>query len=217
MELDLFSEWFPNCVKSVSQGEVSRYYRSAYMVINAQWPFAPRDVLMLGAGIDDLEARNRIVIVAHSIPFAGMEPCKLVGADSATNTRALHLPGVAPPGIRVPVHNNSNVVCDIIYTGFEMKMLMPTETRLSFILSVGPKVPHIPQGVLNWMSGKVMWAMLGFMESAAKKATQKDSKYYQRRRERPDVYDLLRQRYNDLLKSKFTREEYAEYVLKNDY
>lgn len=217
MELDLFSEWFPNCKKSVSQGEVSRYYRAAYMLIGAPWPFSSRDVLMLGAGIDDLEAHNRIVIVAHSIPFAGQEPRKFVGSDTTPGTRSLHAPGPIPPGINVPVHNDSNVVCDIIYTGFEVKMVTPTETRLSFMLSVDPKVPNIPQGVLNWMSGKVMWGMLGGMESAAKRAMRQDSKYYQRRRERPDVYDLLRQRYNDMLKSKFAAEDYAKYALKEDY
>lgn len=217
MELDLFSEWFPNCRKSVSQGEVSRYYRAAYMLIGAPWPFSSRDVLMLGAGIDDLEAHSRIVIVAHSIPFAGMEPRTFVGSDSTPGTRTLNTAGVVPPGIQVPVHNDSNVACDIIYSGFEVKMSTPTETRLSFMLSVDPKVPNIPQGVLNWLSGKVMWGMLGGMESAAKKAMRKDSKYYQRRRERPDVYELLRQRYNEMLKSKFTREDYVKYALKEDY
>jgi hypothetical protein len=217
MELDLFSEWFPNCRKSVSQGEVSRYYRAAYMLISAPWPFSSRDVLMLGAGIDDLEARNRIVIVAHSIPFAGMEPLQLVSSASTPGMRTLNSPGEVPPGIQVPVHNDSNVVCDIIYTGFEVKMASPTETRLSFMLSVDPKVPNIPQGVLNWMSGKVMWGMLGGMEAAAKRAMRQDSKYYQRRRERPDVYDLLRQRYNDMLKSKFSPGDYTKYSLKEDY
>ncbi|KPI89767.1 hypothetical protein ABL78_1147 [Leptomonas seymouri] len=217
MELDLFSEWFPSCRKSVSQGEVSRYYRSAYMLIGVPWPFSSREVLLLGAGIDDMEARNRIVIVAHSIPFAGMEPRKFVASDATPGACTLNEPGVVLPGINVPAHNNSNVVCDIIYTGFEVKMRTPTETQLSFILSIDPKVPNIPRGVLNWLSGKVMWGMLGDMEAAAKKAMQRGSKYHKRRCERPDVYDLLRKRYNDVLKSKYTQDDYVKYALKADY
>ncbi|KAK7200616.1 hypothetical protein NESM_000117800 [Novymonas esmeraldas] len=211
MELDLYSQWFPFCRTSLSQGEVSRFFRSAYMLVGAPWPFASRDVFMLGMGVDDLEDRDRILIVAHSVPFAGDAPRKTTSSTPALASSQL------PPGVVAPARAKGSVVCDIIYTGFEIKMISPTETRLSFLISVDPKVPNIPQSALNWMSGKVMWQMLISMQTAAQKAMRPDSKYYQRRRQRPDVYELLRCRYNEMLRRKFPTAAYAAHALPEDY
>lgn len=211
MELDLYSQWFPFCRTSLNQGEISRFFRSAYMLVGAPWPFASRDVFMLGMGVDDLEARDRIVIVAHSVPFAGDAPRK-----TASGPPSLAPDGI-PAAVTAPSRNKSSVVCDIIFTGFEVKMRTPTDTRLSFIISVDPKVPNIPQSALNWMSGKVMWQMLTSMEAAAKRAMRPNSKYFERRRQRPDVYELLRYRYNDMLHRKFSAEAYAAHALPSNY
>lgn len=195
MELDLFSEWFPLCSSSQSQGDAARFHKSSYFVINAPWPFAKREVFVIGYGIDDLERNQRVLIVANSI-------------DEDKET--------VPRGIRPPKKEPKNVRAELIYGGFQLQVTSPTSTRLSFIMSVDPKIPNIPQGALNLIFGKVMPRMLTEIEKASKRAMLRDSVYYQRRRERPDVYQMFRNRYNDVLQQ-LLPNDYEKYYLEEDY
>lgn len=209
MELDLYSEWLPLCASSISMGEVSPFHKASYFIMRMPWPFASREVFVLGSGIDDLEDHNRIIIVARSIPRLERRS----GGDASATAS----PPPLPPGIQEAPYARGTVRCDIIYTGFEMTVVSPTETSLSFITSVDPKIDSIPQSALNWVCGKVMHRMLRSMETAAHTAMKRGGVYYQRRRERPDIYDLLRQRYNAVLRRKFSPDEYLEHELPEDY
>lgn len=41
------------------------------MLIGAPWPLASRDAFTFRVNVDELEARDRIIIIAHSLFFAG--------------------------------------------------------------------------------------------------------------------------------------------------
>lgn len=179
MELDLYSEWFPMCSFSQSQGDISRFHRSSFFILDSPWLFANREAFLVGYGIDDLEQHGRILIMARSVD---------------ESKEAL------PEGVRPPPKISGNVRCNVEYGGFRLEVTSPTSTRLSFIMSMDPKIPKIPKAVLNWVCGKVMWRVLGEIQKAAKLAQDCKSKYYARRRERPDVYGLFRERYHAVLK-----------------
>lgn len=196
MELDLFNEWFPFCTVARTQGDVSRFHKSSHFVIGAPWPFADREAFIEGYGIDDLEQNDRLVIVAHSL------------YEDA---------GPLPEGIRPPQPAKGSVRCDIYYGGFLIQILTATTTRVSFIMSIDPKVPNLPQSALNWVSGKILWQMMAEIQRAAVRSMDVKSKYWTRRRERADVYEFLRARYNDILRRRASPEEYEALSLKPNF
>lgn len=196
MELDLYTEWFPMCVHAQSQGDVSRFHKSSHFVIGAPWPFDNRDAFIEGYGIDDLEQNNRLIVVAHSL------------YEDA---------GPLPRGIRPPQKMPNTVRCDVFYGGFLIQMVSSTVTRLSFIMSIDPKVPNLPQSALNWVSGKILWQMVVEIQKASARGMDPRSKYWSRRREHTDVYELLRTRYNAALQKAASPEDFERLRLDEDY
>ncbi|CAD2218295.1 hypothetical protein AGDE_13341 [Angomonas deanei] len=194
LELDLYKEWFPFCLLSQPQGDISRFHKSSFFVVKAPWPLSNREIFVCGYGVDDLERNGRIFAVANSIEESNLPP------------------NVRPP----PPNKEDNIRCNILYGGFLFEIVAPQRTKVSFIMSIDPKIPNIPQKALNWVSGKVVWQMQKEIEAAAIKSMEKNSKYYQRRRERKEEYELLRCRYNEYLERMYpgTAEQYK---LDEDY
>ncbi|KEG10795.1 hypothetical protein DQ04_03291120 [Trypanosoma grayi] len=175
MELDLYSEWFPFCFHATLQGEVTRFHKASHLAIRLPWPFANRDMFLEGYGVDDLTENRRVVVVSHSL-------CE---------------DGPMPPEVRPP-EPSACVRLEMQCGGFLVEAVSPVKCRVSFIVNVDPKLPHAPMWAVNWASGKLVWAILHEISKTAKQSDNDKSKYAERRRQRPDVYEYLQERYHQI-------------------
>ncbi|KAH9580042.1 hypothetical protein LSM04_006923 [Trypanosoma melophagium] len=181
MEPDLFTEWFPFCFHSTVQGELTRFHKASQLAIRVPWPFTNRDIFLEGFGVDDLSLNKRVIIVS----------------------RSFREDGPIPPGFQLP-KPNEYVRLHVEYGGFVIEALNPSHCRLSFVINVDPKLPHAPMWGVNWVSGKVVWGILREISRAAKQAENEKSKYAEKRRQRPDVYTYLQERFCEVKKLHFS-------------
>lgn len=171
MELDMYNEWFPFCNHAEELGSVSRFHKLSRFAIKVPWPLADREVAIGGYGADFLESN---IIVIRAVSLSETEPM--------------------PNGAPAPSILKNNVRADLKVGGFVLEAISKSETKLSFIMNVDPKIPNIPIAVLNWVSGKMIWVLLYSISKAAGRAVDPNSKYAARRKVRPDVYEYFEKR-----------------------
>ncbi|ORC91076.1 uncharacterized protein TM35_000075000 [Trypanosoma theileri] len=181
MEPDLYTEWFPFCFHATVQGELTRFHKASQLMIRVPWPFTNREIFLEGFGVDDLSLNKRVIIVSRSL-------CE---------NRSL------PPWVQLP-KPNPYVRLEVEYGGFVVEALDPSRCRISFIINLDPKLPHAPMWLVNWASGKLVRGILREISRAAKQAESEKSKYAERRRQRPDIYTYLQERFCEVNKLHFS-------------
>ncbi|CCW61771.1 unnamed protein product [Phytomonas sp. EM1] len=195
MEVDLFSDWIPFCCRLHNQGEVSHFHKALFFVVKGVWPFSDRDLFLEGYGVDDLESNRRIWVVAQSLDETRDE---------------------LPRGIQPPPCVEGSLRCEAYNSGLRIDVTSPTTTRLSLVVSIDPKIPVIPQTVINWVSGKIMWQIMTEISRAATVAQDRQSKYFSRRRGRPEMYSMLREHFNETFE-KMDPQGYKHHAIPEDY
>ena len=181
-ELDLYKEWFPMCWSSVDCGRIHRLHRFSRFTISMTWPMANREVYLGGYAVDALGTNDAIVIVARSF-----ERRRVNSDGSVIDTDKVQI--IPPEGRSVDAITHRG--------GFLLEKLPPateggvTRTKISFVFNVDIQMKRVPQAVINWASGKMIWVLLRQLSIAVKNSHKPDSKYQDRRRAQKGLYDYL--------------------------
>lgn len=181
MELDLYTEWFPFCIEAKDQGIVSRFHRTSKFAITIPWPVANREVFIVGYAIDDMTRNKRVIIYARSVKDGEQ----------------------MPPMVRIPGVTKGNVRADLNIGGFLIELLTPERCLVSFILNINPNLSAIPPGLMNFVSGRLMWVLLHEMQKAAVRSRKPDGAYAERRKQHKQIYAYFEARAQEIIKLHF--------------
>jgi hypothetical protein len=184
LEFDLYTEWFPFCIEATPQGVISRFHRAGKFAIWMMTPIANREVFLVGYAVDDLTKNKRVVINSRSV------------RDDETLPDCVIRPNVTKGSVRA----------DMSMGGFVIDVLTPTTCLVSFIMNVDPKIAHVPVMILNWISKKIIWVLLHQMGKAARDSTKPKSKYLERRKMSPEVYEYFEKRAMELFRLHWPNE-----------
>lgn len=190
LELELYPEWFPNCIASVDLGDVSGYHKAAYFVIKSPWPFENRDIHFSGRGLDDISTNRRVVIDAHSVT---PEEATLFGSRVSTPDQLSHKKEWGKKCVRA----------DFKCGAFVITMLDPWHVKVTQMVCIDPHISHVPQWALNWVSKNMLWEMMRQFERQTLNSTMPSSPYRECRRNKKERYAHLRERFNNVLEKLF--------------
>ena len=177
LELDLYTEWYPMANMSEELTSSMSFHKQSRFAVTVPWPIANREVCLDGYGVDLIDER-RVIVVAK-----GLEDGQ-----------------VLDDGRPVPEVKKGNVRCGMEQSGFVLEALSPTETRVTFMMNVDPRIPNVPMWLINLVSRQMMGMLLKEMAKAAKKGQEPTSKYAQRRNDpsRKEVYQYLEKRAKEM-------------------
>jgi len=123
-EIDLYPTWIPIVTRAYNLTQVSRFRKFVYVRADkVPFPFESRDVCIFGYGVDSLD-EDTITIIARD--------CE----QQHDHNHVLESPGCT----RI----------DLTMGGALLKPLSPTETFVTIVANVDPKVAIIPYALLNW-------------------------------------------------------------------
>lgn len=138
-------------------------------------------------------------------------------ADSAADSAKLRDEIVAQlqkvPGL-IPNPKSKIVRSSVVRGGFLLTPL-ENETQVSFLFQVDPKLAVVPTWLINWAMKHFSFAVLNLLAKASAKVGQPGDPYTKRMEERPEVYDYLKSRFEQVQlaspdEAHAKREEYAE-------
>jgi len=181
-ELDLYKEWFPMCWSSVDCGRIHRLHRFSRFTISMMWPVANREVYLGGYAVDALNSNDAIVIVARSF-----ERRRVNSDGSVIDTSKVKIVQTEGRHVDAITHRG----------GFLLEKLPPataggvSRTKISFVFNVDIQMQRVPQALINWASGKVVWVLLRQLNNAAKNSHKADSKYQERSKNQAGLYEYL--------------------------
>eukprot|EP01083_Nonionella_stella_P295889 1005427_1 len=125
-EMDLMKTWMPLCKESKELGQLSLYSKVGYVRTGLFWPFADRECIINGFGVDDLS-----------------NGCALIYFDSKEET--------VNNAIKIPKCPNDRVRVDIHIGGFYFERLTDTQTKIIVVMNADSKI-MVPAFVTNWVA-----------------------------------------------------------------
>jgi FYVE zinc finger len=166
-EVDLLETFIPRCKTRVLK-QVSRFRQLAYGKVNLPWPFADREDIIEGRGVDLFENRA-VVILLHD-------------RDDAKDVwHGVQTPD--PDGAqRIEMHMGGAL---IVPRG-------PENTFMCGLANIDPKISFIPTSLLNFINKHI--AYYGFVLFRKKTRRIKGSEHEKRIKEKVEIYGEVRRR-----------------------
>eukprot|EP00475_Leptophrys_vorax_P012256 TRINITY_DN18670_c0_g2_i1.p1 TRINITY_DN18670_c0_g2~~TRINITY_DN18670_c0_g2_i1.p1 ORF type:complete len:265 (-),score=84.72 TRINITY_DN18670_c0_g2_i1:65-859(-) len=161
-EVDLYGNWMPRLKYARELALLSKFQKIVQLEINSVWPIANRDSVIEGFGVDFTQEDALLVVIQSVGDYVQVE---------------------------VPEPEESVVRATLNIGAFYIKYISEEETQIYMILNFDPKLPVIPDWVLNFATGQVLQWIFYFMEKAAK--FDDSSPYAEKIRTNP-VYDHAR-------------------------
>jgi len=167
-EVDMYHTFVPLLHEArVIKG--NNYRRIAYIKENLPWPFAPRDAVLYGYCIDNVEKSGNILVVFRSAIVGDLE---------------LNLKDV-PPSVK------QDVRCDCKIAGLLLKPTATKSTYVNFCSNVDPKLSHVPYWLLNMAVSQLV--PLGLTMLAQKSNNLKGTEYEKRiKKDHNNLYREIR-------------------------
>jgi hypothetical protein len=159
-EVELYNKWMPRVKYSKELAILSKFQKIVQLEFNSVWPIANRDSVIEGFGVDFI-SEDAILVVIQSV------------SDHVQ--------------VEVPEPDDSVVRAVLNIGAFYIKYISDEETQIFMVMNCDPKLPVIPDWLLNFATGQVMQWIFYFMEKAA--SFDESSEYAERIQSNPGVYD----------------------------
>lgn len=172
-EPDMLTKWLPMLSDVKIVGEPTKYRRILNYKFNLPWPVSDREASILGRGVPLVDSKGLVIIMKT------LEESYL-GID---------IPATSPDSIKITVH----LSCIYIQYSEENKC------SITLIIRSDPKIPLIPQWLINYGSKHVAHI---FIQSLRENACNfSGSDFEERVKARPEFYDDIRKKLEDYRKN----------------
>ena len=128
---DLYATWLPAVKESAELARISRFRRLVYLRADHIWPFAQRDICLVGYG--DILNATSVVIYLRSC-----HADEHLDERAATEARS----------------DADHCVRAKVFGAFVLEVISATETRLTNVLYFDPILKVLPQGIIDFIMSK---------------------------------------------------------------
>ena len=126
---DLYATWLPAVKESAELARISRFRRLVYLRADHIWPFAQRDICLVGYG-DILNATSVVIYLRSCHADEHLDERAATGRSPPTSVRAK------------------------VFGAFVLEVISATETRLTNVLYFDPILKVLPQGIIDFIMSK---------------------------------------------------------------
>ena len=136
-ETDLYHYWFPFCKQSFDYMKVNKTCKVCYQELIFPFPLKNRETIICGKGINRMNHNGTVLVMSKSYQLENDPRVRQKVGEFKSERR--------PEGLV------ENVVH---FYGFEISPVSPTELSLRVCMLVDPKIPLIPDSMINFASKK---------------------------------------------------------------
>jgi hypothetical protein len=168
-ECDLYQTWTPRMKSNTILQHSKKYRYLIQSVFDMPWPLYDREVLAYGYGVD---LGDKILVVVRSVKPEEHEQFDITLPDEDPSKHAR---------------------MDINYAGILIAPISPTQTSVTLISNVDPKLDFVPSWFINTVTHNMSHFVIDTLRSVASTIDTNET-YMQRIKEKDEIYGDLKRR-----------------------